>query len=903
MNPNVAVIVICYNDAARLPRAVASATAQSLANLEVIIVDDYSTDDTAEVAARLAAKDGRVRYHRLPANSGGCSAPRNAGIELARAPYVMFLDSDDELPRDACRSLARVLDETGADFVSGRVERYYAFENSTRWWYQNLFQERRVIEGIRAAPEYLFDHLSTNKMYRRDFIERHQLRFPLGVHWEDQLWSAQAYCLAERFAVVPWPAYKWWHAGQGTSISSSTQSLTGLVDRITVARLVDDFLVRSGNGDLRVDKDFKFLRHDLKIYLTELSAVDLDWVGRFAELIVPYLDQLDPAAYLRLNRAERVCVHLLRRGRLAEAAEASRQVVQPEVPPRRTTTVDGRTYWGAQPPADDTDRRELDVTAGIAYATTLAQAPLWHDVVEWTVDAERIELSVLTRDPAGQLAAGGWQAWVRLNGNAGKHEVPLALVADPGGGYAGTATIDLSRVPLRRRGLDGPRPVSVVVRGADGENVAPLWVPGKPAPVVVPIRRWQSAKLASGKGRHLTVYWQRSGPLVLDRLQAGARRRLRAKINAGPLRSAVYRGLIRLVPVDRRLAVFEADEGRGYAGNPRYVFEELRGRRSPIRGVWSRRPGAGRFPSGVPTVQQGGWRHLWTLARAGYWVDSHGLAPGWPKRSGTRYLQTWHGQPVGSIGFDAPRLRAGSAQAQQRHRQAVARWDLVLAPSAEFERVFPAAHGYRGALLAAGCPRNDVLVRAAEPANVERAEQARRQLRVPPGRRVLLYAPTRRAKGDAVRLDLRRIADALAGEWVVVVRPHPATKFKLPGGYDGTLRDGRPGFADVNDLLLAADVLVTDYSSIMVDFATTGRPILLFADDYDAYRADPGTYLDLRESAPGPVLASTDEVIGAVRDLEAVVRKYDGRYQAFRTAYCSREDGAAAAAVVDGFFN
>ncbi|HEX8631651.1 MAG TPA: glycosyltransferase family 2 protein, partial [Catenuloplanes sp.] len=337
MNPNVAVIVICYNDAGRLPRAVASATAQSLANLEVIIVDDCSTDDTGQVAARLAARDPRIRYHRLPANSGGCSAPRNAGIELARAPYLMFLDSDDALPRDACESLMRVLDETGADFVTSRVERYYEFENTTKWWYQNLFRERRVIEGIRAAPEYLFDHLSTNKMYRRDFIERHQLRFPLGVHWEDQLWSAQAYCLAHRFAVAPWPGYKWWHAGEGTSISSSTQSLTGLADRITVAKLVDDFLTASDHADLRVDKDFKFLRHDLKIYLTELGSVDLDWIERFAALVVPYLDQLDPAAYLRLNRAERVCVHLLRRGRLAEAAEASLQVVRPERPPRLTT--------------------------------------------------------------------------------------------------------------------------------------------------------------------------------------------------------------------------------------------------------------------------------------------------------------------------------------------------------------------------------------------------------------------------------------------------------------------------------------------------------------------------------------------------------------------------------------
>jgi CDP-glycerol glycerophosphotransferase len=85
MAPTLTVVVIVYNDARRLRRAVRSVQHQSLADLEIVIVDDASTDDTPEVAARLVAADPRrVRYHRLPTNSGGCSAPRNEGIELAK---------------------------------------------------------------------------------------------------------------------------------------------------------------------------------------------------------------------------------------------------------------------------------------------------------------------------------------------------------------------------------------------------------------------------------------------------------------------------------------------------------------------------------------------------------------------------------------------------------------------------------------------------------------------------------------------------------------------------------------------------------------------------------------------------------------------------------------------------
>ena len=95
--PDISVIVIVYNDAERLPRAVRSVLDQSLCNIEVVIVDDCSRDTSYQVAQRLAADNpGRVRAFQLAANSGGCGAPRNRGVGAARGKYVMFLDSDDE---------------------------------------------------------------------------------------------------------------------------------------------------------------------------------------------------------------------------------------------------------------------------------------------------------------------------------------------------------------------------------------------------------------------------------------------------------------------------------------------------------------------------------------------------------------------------------------------------------------------------------------------------------------------------------------------------------------------------------------------------------------------------------------------------------------------------------------
>src|SRR3954454_10978171 len=125
--PAVSVVVICYNDAGNLPAAVRSASRQTLRDIEVLIVDDGSSDETPQVAAGLAAADERVRYHRLATNSGGCSRPPNTGVGLAAGAFVTSLDSDDVLPRRACARLLRAARRSGAELVCGHwVRRHHA---------------------------------------------------------------------------------------------------------------------------------------------------------------------------------------------------------------------------------------------------------------------------------------------------------------------------------------------------------------------------------------------------------------------------------------------------------------------------------------------------------------------------------------------------------------------------------------------------------------------------------------------------------------------------------------------------------------------------------------------------------------------------------------------------------
>jgi CDP-glycerol glycerophosphotransferase len=107
---------------------------------------------------------------------------------------------------------------------------------------------------------------------------------------------------------------------------------------------------------------------------------------------------------------------------------------------------------------------------------------------------------------------------------------------------------------------------------------------------------------------------------------------------------------------------------------------------------------------------------------------------------------------------------------------------------------------------------------------------------------------------------------------------------------------------DVNELLLATDVLVTDYSSMMFDFANTGRPMLFFTYDLEDYRDRlRGFYFDV-ERVPGPLLMTSDEVISSIREATSLREQYDATYRAFVADFCTWDDGGAAARFVDQVF-
>ncbi|MBV2354322.1 glycosyltransferase [Streptomyces sp. J2-1] len=461
--PDVTVTVIVYNDAARLPRAVASLRAQTHANIEIIISDDHSTDETPSVARELVTQDDRIRYLRLPENSGGCSAPRNRAVEIARAPYLMFLDSDDELPPRAVESLLAAHRERDVDFTMGAVRRVRVDNGRRSTWMPHLVAERRTVEGIADDPRLFFEHLSTSKMYARAFLDRHRLRFPEGIHYEDQLFSAQAYCLARAFTVIPEPVYVWYIEpyadASAASISNQRHKISNVEDRVRVQRLIDAFLLDNGHGALREDKDYKFLKHDFRMYAGDLPYRDDAWLESFGAVMNPYLDTLAEGAYARLPRPERVVLELLRQGRTAEVRLAARGLGH-QVGPREVTAegASGVVYWGDSVPDTERARRELDLSDMELETRPFSGAYFRHEITSVeTGPGASLRLAVRTYDPGLRLPVGPQRASLLLTPGRRRLTVPFRLSPVRPGVFEGRVTLDPGAAAIPLHGFSGTR--------------------------------------------------------------------------------------------------------------------------------------------------------------------------------------------------------------------------------------------------------------------------------------------------------------------------------------------------------------------------------------------------------------------------------------------------------------
>lgn len=334
---------------------------------------------------------------------------------------------------------------------------------------------------------------------------------------------------------------------------------------------------------------------------------------------------------------------------------------------------------------------------------------------------------------------------------------------------------------------------------------------------------------------------------------------------------------------------FESFYGRSVGCNPQAIDRELAERAPGVRRYWSVVDLSVAVPDGAVAVVEGSPEWWRARGAARLLVVNDWLRRRFARKPGQKVLQTWHGTPLKRLALHRPGFAPRRMAAVVKESR---RWDVLLAQNPYSARILKKAYAFLGRpIWVEGYPRNDALVTGD-------ASAIRAALGIDASERVLLYAPTwrddRREMVDFIDPELlARQADA-----VVLVRGHSRT---LQQGRDhaGARVIDVTGYPETSQLLLAADALITDYSSVMFDFSVTGKPMYFLVPDLAHYRGElRGFYFDLAERAPGPLVASQDELATALADPQHA-STYADRYAAWKAQFNARDDGHAAQRVVD----
>ncbi|MER5555813.1 CDP-glycerol:glycerophosphate glycerophosphotransferase [Streptomyces sp. NPDC002793] len=914
-----------------LTASVESVLDQSLRAVEALVVLPAAAPavlrETAGALARRSAD--RVRVLDLPEvlapGRDTVAVLRNAGLDAARGTYVLVLDTGERLQRHACRNLWEAGSRTRADLVAGRWSRLTGNGSKEREpaWQQPLFLRSRTVRRFDEAPELaVHDALVTGFCLRRAAVERHALRYDEDLTHSGILFGLLAAAVVGRIALVRRRIVS------GRAVPDAGRDLAGLVE---AHRRVGHVLVAQGLTELREQRDRAFpLDHLVPLVRTfpERPAAERERIAATAARVLPGC--VPEPALLSLPPVERVGVRLLERGSadaVLTAAYALRRRGVVAAP--LMTADDGRVYWPGGPDP------VLDVTELGHRYRTFGELKLMNRLTRyeadgrWVLLAGRLVLPAHTGpDSDGPLTA---HLEFRVRDGSRAFHAPVDVVRPDATGISWSARAELTRLlrPLGPR--DTVWDVRLVVEDGRTRSVSDLFAPhdlvgpGDRSPALPRLGRvagdtWQpyvtlrdhlalrleARRRPARTARRLVHYATHFRPARRAKLLLRAVRKRRDRLHSRGFKVSVYRSWLLRLPVRKGSVVFESHMGSCYGDSPRAVHEEVRARGLPLRCVWSYADSPAGFPTDATLVRRWSWRYLWALARAEYWVDNQGFPLHLDKPSGTTYLQTWHGSAYKRMGFDETRVRLQNAPQRERLQRAVGRFDHFLVRSEHDERTL--ARAYRlpeETLLRTGYPRNDALAVARARDETE-GRLPRAALDLPDHRKVVLYAPTFRGgpgrrKRQRLLFDAARFAERFGDTYTLLVRAHYLETASLPVCPPGTVVDVSRHH-DVSELLALADVLVTDYSSIMFDYALLDRPIVLFAPDLDAYAAERGSYFDLREKAPGPVTETEDELFDALARLKTADTGFQERRAAFAEEFGGYDRGDAARTVVDTVF-
>jgi CDP-glycerol glycerophosphotransferase len=357
--------------------------------------------------------------------------------------------------------------------------------------------------------------------------------------------------------------------------------------------------------------------------------------------------------------------------------------------------------------------------------------------------------------------------------------------------------------------------------------------------------------------------------------------------------------LFRVFPVRNNKIFFQNFNGKGYGDNPKYIVEELLRRSSGYDLVWAVDPKySAHFPPTVRTVAYRSPRASYEEATAKIWIDNCRKQPYVRKRKNQYYIQTWHDGciPLKKMEKDVEAMLDPYYVRHAKHDSTLI--DLLLSNSTCYTAFYRSSFWYRGEIMECGSPRDDLFFIKEEKQRVK--EKVFDFFSLPKDLKLLLYAPTFRDTFDTDVFDvdyqavISRMKQETKQNWVFLVRLHPGIAEKARYiAYSGTVINAS-NYNDVQELLLACDMLISDYSGVIIEFALMKKPVFLYAKDLDSYNRQFYTALS---DLPFPIAKDMPSLLKNMTEFDS--QGYIDALTMFFARFGIFEDGCASKRVVD----
>lgn len=418
--PRLSVVIPVHNVETYLAECLDSVLGQEFRDLEVVLVDDGSTDGSAAIAAGYARRHANVRL--LQTENHGLGAARNLGARHVSGELLAFVDSDDTVPSYAYALMVAALDESGSDLVVGSLQRRFdeTGELVEPGFLRGVHQERRLQVTLEEFPAVMRSVFACNKVFRTSFWERERLAFPEGVRYEDQPTIIEAYLRAGAIDVLRRPVYHWRIRGDGSSITQRRHEVDDLRDRITT-KLMTTQVVRTLGSPAMLDYWARnSLAGDLPHYFREIPGCSDDYWELMRDGLRQMFDGLPPIWQSQLRVVHRVAGWLVMHNRRHDAERLLAFVI--DNPGRMSVRVDGDHVVALLPLAEEPG------TGVPAELFWLAEHELDFDsrLLSAGFDGEALVMTAIAlirgAPPVGVRSE--IRVWLR---SAGKDDVPMAV--------------------------------------------------------------------------------------------------------------------------------------------------------------------------------------------------------------------------------------------------------------------------------------------------------------------------------------------------------------------------------------------------------------------------------------------------------------------------------------------